>query len=383
MLRNIGGWTVVGLAAVAFGSANAQVEQRPRAVQTAQYQPAPMTGTIRQQMRPIFPPQFQAPVQAPTGFDAYKLYLAGRARRDGIREATVASTVPYLTLNSRAIELDHAQRPAPRIAGSAYMAPFAPYRREHVTVSLIRRGQSRFAEHWPHLYRIQTNYGVDPAVLMAIYGHETSYGSITGSFDLLEALATLAYEGRRRQMFENEFIATLKLIDGGVSRARLRGSFAGATGYPQFMPSAALRLRVDGDGDGYANIWTNEVDALASMANYLREAGWKRGVPWGVPTSVPATLNRAAIRSTLAPVRCPRVYQRHSRWLTTREWRSLGVVSQGRPLADEELATLIEPDGPGARAYLLTNNYRAILDYNCSNYYALSVGLLADAIAGR
>jgi lytic murein transglycosylase len=370
----------VGLGAVAFGSASAQVEQRRLPdTRTAQYQPAPAQGIPRQQMQPIYPPQ----VQAPTGFAAYKLYLAGRARREGIREATVQATVPFLQLNNRAIELDRAQRPAPRTGNTAYMAPFAPYRREHVTASLIRRGQSRFAEHWPHLHRIQTNFGVDPAVLMAIYGHETSYGSITGSFDLLDALASLAYEGRRRQMFESEFIATLKLMDGGVSRARLRGSYAGATGYPQFMPTAALRLRVDGDGDGYANIWSNEMDALASMANYLREAGWKRGVPWGVPTSVPATLNRAAIRGTLAPARCPRVYQRHSRWLTAREWRSLGVVSHGRPLADNELATLIEPDGPGSRAYLLTNNYRAILDYNCSNYYALSVGLLADAIAGR
>ncbi len=378
-MRTISGWTVVGLGAVAFGSANAQVEQGV-ALKTAQYQPPPPRTSVLQQAPRVI---YQTQTQAPTGFEAYKLYLAGRARREGIREATIRSTVPYLRLNTRAMELDRAQRPAPRTGSYAYMAPFAPYRREHVTPSLIRRGQARFAQHWPHLYRIQTSYGVDPAVLMAIYGHETSYGSITGSFDLLEALASLGYEGRRREMFEKEFIATLKLLDGGVSRARLRGSYAGATGYPQFMPTAALRLRVDGDGDGYANIWSNEVDALASMANYLREAGWKRGVPWGVPTSVPANFNRATVRSTLTPARCPRVYQRHSRWLTAREWRSLGIVSHGRPLADSELATLIEPDGPGQRAYLLTNNYRAILDYNCSNYYALSVGLLADAIAGR
>lgn len=167
------------------------------------------------------------------------------------------------------------------------------------------------------------------------------------------------------------------------SRGRLKGSYAGATGYPQFMPTSALRLRVDGDGDGNANIWSNEVDGLASIANYLRDAGWKPGVPWGVAARAPATLNRAAIRSMLNPPRCPRVYQRHSRWLSMREWRSLGVVPQGGSLADSEMATLIEPDGPGATAYLLTTNYRAILDYNCSNYYALSVGLLADAIARR
>ena len=378
-MRSISGWTLVGLAAVAFGPASAQVDPlAPRPAQP-QAQQAPVRPTvIRPAPRTFYP---QPAYAAPTGFAAYKPYLMARARREGVREATIQATIPYLQLNSRAIELDRAQQPRPRT--SNYMAPFAPYRREHVTPVLIRRGQSRFSQHWPYLYQIQSRYGVDPAVLMAIYGHETSYGSITGSFDLLEVLATLAYEGRRRHMFETEFIATLKLLDAGVSRARLRGSYAGATGYPQFMPTAALRLRVDGDGDGYANIWSNEVDGLASIANYLRDAGWKPGVAWGIPVQVPSTLNRYVVRSTLNAPRCPTVHKRHSRWLSMREWRGLGVAPLGRALPENEMATLLEPDGPGARAYLLTTNYRAILDYNCSNYYALSVGLLADAIAQR
>ena len=387
-MRLSSGWTVVGLAAVAFGPAVAQVDPlapRPSAqVQPAPVQPAPLAQPLpaRPAVTAPDPRSILYPgYSAPTGFAAYKQWLMGRARREGVREATIQAHVPQLQLNSRAIALDRAQQPVPRT--SSYMAPFAPYRREHVTPVLIRRGQSRYYEHWPSLQRVQARYGVDPAVLMAIYGHETSYGSITGSFDLLEALATLAYEGRRRAMFETEFIATLKLIDGGVSRARLKGSYAGATGYPQFMPTAALRLRADGDGDGFANIWSNELDGLASIANYLRDAGWKPGVPWGVAVRTPATLNRLAIRSMLNPPRCPRVYQRHSRWLTMREWRALGVAPLGRSLPEAEMATLLEPDGPGERAYLLTTNYRAILDYHCSNYYALSVGLLADAIAQR
>jgi membrane-bound lytic murein transglycosylase B len=115
----------------------------------------------------------------------------------------------------------------------------------------------------------------------------------------------------------------------------------------------------------------------------LRDAGWKPGVAWGIPVRAPATLNRAAIRSALTAPRCPQVYKRHSRWLSMREWRALGVAPLGRSLPDSEIASLIEPDGAGATAYLLTNNYRMILDYNCSNYYALSVGVLADAIARR
>ena len=377
--------------ALAFGPAVAQVEAQAAPLRVvAQMQPMPQQAMPQQ---PVFQrtmpvqvvrpaPAYAMPaVQVPTGFAAYKLYLAGRARSLGVREPTIQAVLPALQLNNRAIELDRAQKPTPIV--SNYMAPFAPYRREHVTPSLISRGQTRYSQQWPNLSRIQQLYGVDPAVLMAIYGHETSYGAITGSFDLLTALASLAYEGRRRAYFEDEFLATLRLVDQGVSRGRLKGSYAGATGYPQFMPTVVLRLRADGDGDGFGDIWSNEADAFASIANYLRDAGWKAGVPWGVAARVPATFNRAAVRNPLVAPRCPRVYARHSRWLSVGEWRARGVVPYGSGLAETELASLLEPDGPGSTAYLLTTNYRAILDYNCSNYYALSVGLLADAIARR
>lgn len=323
----------------------------------------------------------QPSYSAPTGFQAYKIYLAARARREGVREATIREHVPNLDLNSRAIQLDRSQPGGP--PNSSYIPPFSPYQRRHVTPDLIRRGQARYSALYGRLTQVQAHYGVDPGVVMAIYGHETSYGAVVGGFDLLEALASLAYEGRRRAMFETEFISALKLIDMGVPRWRLKGSYAGATGYPQFMPSVVLRLRADGDGDGHGDIWRSEADGLASIANYLRNAGWKPGMTWGVPVRVAPTLNRAAIRSTLRAPRCERVYSRHSRWLTVGQWRSLGVVPYSNRLADTDVATLIEPDGPGATGYLLTGNYRAILDYNCSNFYALSVGLLADAIMRR
>ena len=325
--------------------------------------------------------EYQRPAIAPTAFDGYKLRLAARARQAGVREATIQAYVPTLTLNRRAMQLDQAQPGGP--PNSNYIPPFAPYQREHVTTSLIRRGQTRYSSMYSHLNRIQSVYGVDPGVLMAIYGHETSFGAVTGGFDLLDALASLAYEGRRRELFESEFVAALKLIDIGIPRWRLKGSYAGATGYPQFMPSVVLRLRADGDGDGYANIWSSEADGLASIANYLRQAGWRPNIPWGVAVSVPSNLNRAALKSKLRAPRCERVYSRHSRWLTMREWRALGVAPYSRSLPETEMATLIEPDGPGRTAYLLTTNYRAILEYNCSNFYALSVGLLANAMTRR
>lgn len=317
----------------------------------------------------------------PSGFEGYKAYLVHRARAEGIREVTLQAHLPSLRLNARAIELDRAQRPPASVRiGSP---PLGPYLRQHVTPTLTWKGQSRYHSLWPYLFRIQTSYGVDPAVLLAIYGKETSYGAVTGSFDLLEVLASLAYEGRRRDMFEAEVLSTLKLIDAGVSRHRLKGSYAGATGYPQFMPSVILRLRADGDGDGYADIWSNEADALASIANYLRDAGWKPGVPWGTAVRVPPTLDRTRLHSTEATQKCPAVFRRHSRSLSVGEWRRLGVMPIGPGLPDTEMATLLEPEGAGETSYLLTANYRAILAYNCSNFYAMSVALLSDAIARR
>jgi lytic murein transglycosylase len=315
----------------------------------------------------------------PAGFEAYKAQLTAAARAAGVRNATIANVIPYLRPNARVIALDRAQPGGP--PNSTVIPPFAPYRARHVTPDLITRGAARFSSYRPQLAWLEQRFGVEPQVLMAIYGHETSYGRVTGTFDLLEVLATLAYEGRRRSFFEEEFIAALRLLDRGTPRSRLKGSWAGATGYPQFMPSNVLRLAIDGDGDGDANIWASEMDGLASIAAYLNDAGWKRGIHWGVPVNVPNSLDRASLRTTLVPPRCPQVFRRHSRWLTMREWRQLGVQPTGQSLPDGEMATLIEPDGQGTTAYLLTGNYRAILDYNCSNFYALSVGLLADRIA--
>ncbi|MDP9086661.1 MAG: lytic murein transglycosylase [Pseudomonadota bacterium] len=315
------------------------------------------------------------------GFAGYKQQLSQRARREGISEASIASTVPWLSLNSRVIQLDRAQ--PGNIGNPNATPPFAPYRREHVSADLIARGRSVYAANYTRLAGIQARTGVEASIPISIFGHETSYGLVTGGFDLLDALATLAYEGRRRELFESEFVAALRLLDRGTPRSRLRGSWAGATGYPQFMPSAVLRLAIDGDGDGRADIWSSQADAFASIGNFLKEAGWKAGVHWGIAVRTPPGLNRLALRNTEVASRCPRVFARHSKWLTMREWRALGVMPLGRTLPEEEPASLLEPDGPRATAYLLTVNYRAILAYNCSNFYALSVGLLADAIAAR
>ncbi|WP_265570771.1 lytic murein transglycosylase [Sphingomicrobium nitratireducens] len=312
-------------------------------------------------------------------FEGYKRELVAKARAAGISEATVA-VIPGLRLNQRSIDLDRSQ---PGGGPGTGTPAYAPYRARHVTTDIVNRGIREKADHAYTLSALERSTGVDPHVILAIYGKETSYGAVTGNFDLLEALSTLAWEGRRRELFEGEFMAALKLMDRGYTRRHLKGSYAGAAGKVQFMPSNILRLARDGDGDGFADIWNSEPDAFASIANYLVDAGWQPDVPWGIAVNVPARLDRASIASPLVPPRCEAVFKRHSRWLPMSEWRRLGVTPQGRSLSDDTLATLIEPDGPGRTAYLTTQNYRAILDYNCSNFYALTIGLVADGIARR
>ncbi len=316
--------------------------------------------------------------QSASGFRAYLPQLERQALDAGISRATVNSVFPTLDYLDQVVRLDRAQ---PGGAPGGPIPPFAPYRSKHVTSDRISNGRAKMNALRPTLSQIEAETGVPKQVMIAIYGKETNYGSYMGSTDVPSALATLAYEGRRRDFFTAEFIAALEMIDNGVPRYKLKGSWAGAMGMPQFMPSTYDRLAKDGTGDGLADIWSNETDAMTSVANYLYEAGWRRGVPWGLAVDVPGSLNRGAIGSPLSPPRCERVFDRHSEWKTLAEWRTLGLNPQSGswPNDDSIMATLLEPDGEGNTAYLLTSNYRAILDYNCSNFYALSVGLLSDA----
>ena len=317
--------------------------------------------------------------QGDGGFSAFLATLRVRAQAQGVSVATLDAVLPTLTLNDRVVALDRAQ---PGSDPNAPVSMYAPYRLAHVDAARIGRGRSVYQAQRSQLRRIEAETGVPESIMVAIWGNETNYGSYTGNFDLLRALASLAYDGRRRSLFEGEFIAALKMLDRGVSREQLKGSWAGATGNPQFLPSIYLRLARDGDGDGRVDIWSSQADTLASIANYFRDAGWRPGQPWGVAVNVPARYDRAALSNRLVSPRCPRVFARHSAWRTMAEWRTLGITPQsGTWPADSVLATLMEPDGPGNTAYLLTGNYRVILDYNCSNFYALSVGLLADAVA--
>lgn len=319
-----------------------------------------------------------APAKAQT-FDAYLQTVAQRAEAEGISRTTIQQMLGGLTPNQRVIELDQAQPGTPSAPG--VFPPLSAYIARHVDEARIGGGRRIYAQMGGLAARLEREYGVPEPILIAIYGHETAYGQVMGDFDLARALATLAWEGRRRALFEEELIALLRIADKNrYTRDQLRGSWAGAFGGPQFLPSIYLRLATDGDGDGMANLFTSPADTLASIANYLRDAGWRPGQPWGVSATVGENFDWGRLQTRLVSPVCPRVHDRHSAWRTVAEWRALGVRPQG-VIGDDVLASLFQPDGPGTPAYLLTGNYRAILEYNCSNYYAMSVGLLADEIA--
>lgn len=309
-------------------------------------------------------------------FEAYLELLKARARAEGVSASTIDRMTLGLTPNPRVIALDQNQ---PGSGTARGYPPMSGYVNTHVDAARIGGGRAIYAQHRDLLARIEAQYGVPGHIIVAIFGHETSYGRVKGDFDLARSLATLAWEGRRRELFADEFVALMKVADKGYDRSQLVGSYAGAFGNPQFLPSVYLRLAADGDGDGRADIFSNRADTFASIANYFRDAGWRPGQPWGVRAAVGSGFSVAPYRTRLVSPICPRVHERLSRWMTVGEWRAAGVIAQ-KPLADDVMASFFQPDGPGTPAWLLTGNYRAILEYNCSSYYALSVGLLADEI---
>ena len=312
-------------------------------------------------------------------FDAYLRDVATRARQQGISQRAIDQVLGGLTVNNRVIALDRDNLRSPTTNTTGF-SPLAPYLRSHNTPARIDGGVAALRRLGPLAAEVERTYGVPAQIVVAIWGHETAYGAVRGSFDLPQALASLAWEGRRRDLFEPELLATMKMVDQGVPRSSLVGSYAGAFGNPQFLPTVYLNLAVDGDRDGDRDIWNSDADTLHSVANYFKRAGWRTGQPWAVRAFVPAALNRDTLVNPVNAPTCPRVHGRHSRWMTVREWRALGVEPRAA-IGDEVMASLFEPDGPDAPAYLLTQNYRVILEYNCSNYYAMSVGLLADEIS--
>ena len=239
------------------------------------------------------------------------------------------------------------------------------------------------AQHRAVLKRASSKYRVPSPVIVSVWGLESTFGRFTGTRPTIAALATLAHDNRRAAMFRSELIDALRIIDAGdVNLVNMTGSWAGAMGQPQFMPSSYLKYAVDADGDGRRDIWRSQADAFGSIANYLKEHGWKAGERWGRAVRVPKAVEGKV--ADAAPMRLQGCAAERQMTvpLPLSRWRSLGVTTEGRAaLPKSKLpASLVRA---GSRSFLVYENYESILAYNCAHAYALSVALLSDRVGGR
>lgn len=256
-----------------------------------------------------------------------------------------------------------------------FTTPIWDYLASLVDSRRIADGRALLSQHRALLDQVSAQYGVDPATIVAVWGVESDYGRVFGKRPLLQSLATLSCNGRRQPFFKGELLALLKLIDkGDLNPDGLTGSWAGAFGHTQFMPSTYARIAVDGDGDGRRDLVASIPDALASTANYLKQSGWRTGQPWGVEVRIPANFNAAlAGRGKRKPLA---------------DWRALGVtLADGKPLqvpaiADDSNAAVLLPAGAKGPALLVFRNYDAIYSYNAAESYALAIATLADRLRG-
>lgn len=317
-------------------------------------------------------------IPAADGFPIWLTNYKAGAQARGLKPEWLEAALSGATYSQRVVSLDRNQ---PDDSGKRNV--FADYLGRQLTQQRIDDGLARAQQERDVLRRVSAQTGVPAEIIVAIWGMETSYGRVMGGFDLPSAIATLAYDGRREALFTRELDSLVRMVgEKGVRRDQLTGSWAGAFGQSQFLPSSYLAHAADGDGDGRADIWNSRADTFASIGGYLKDRGWQAGVPWGFKVGVPQGFDRASVANPVKPTQCIRPLERHSRWLPAAEWRAKGFVPLNAQWpADGVEMTLVEPDGPGEGAYLTTRSYRAILEYNCSNFYALSVALLGNAVA--
>jgi membrane-bound lytic murein transglycosylase B len=281
----------------------------------------------------------------------------------GIMESTYDRAVLGISLNPRIEELNEKQ--------PEFVRPIWEYLASILTEARISRGQQLIAANADLFARLQDQYGVPPEVLTAIWAVETGYGQNEGTYNLFEALATLAYEGPRMDYGRRQFIAALKIAEiEHRDPVTMKSSWAGAFGHTQFVPTTFLESAVDGDGDGKRDVWDSPADALASAANYLKRSGWRAGESWGEEVQLPSGFAYdTADPETKKPIS---------------EWAGLGVRKiSGHPLTDSgDLAAIYLPAGYRGPAFLVRNNFNAILKYNAAGSYALAIGLLSDRFKG-
>ena len=294
-------------------------------------------------------------------FGAWLSMVRQEALGSGIRQKTLDSALEDLKPISPVIELADNQ-PEAELTFDQYLGRI-------LSEDRIARGRKKLSDSRRLLAKIAEAYGVQPRFLVALWGIETDFGRATGSFPVIDSLVSLVYGGRRSSFFRKELFHALRILDEGhISLARMKGSWAGAMGQLQFMPSTFRLFAVDFDRDGRIDIWESKEDVLASAANYLSQSGWRRGQTWGQQALLPEHADLAL--SELKKEKRPS------------DWQALGVSTMDGSdfLLPDSLSSIVRPDGLTGRAFLVYNNYHVIYKWNHSENFALSVGILSDRI---
>ena len=297
------------------------------------------------------------------GFARWIARFEPRARAAGISADVLRAAFAGIDYDSDVIRRDRTQ--------SEFTKTIWEYLDSAASDTRIANGKAALARHRATLERLEAQYGVPAEVVTAIWGLESAYGTFRGNSDVIQSLATLAYDGRRGAFFEDQLIAALKILQSGdVAPRDMKGSWAGAMGHTQFIPTSYLAYAVDGTGDGRRDIWGEDpTDALASAAAYLARHGWTRGQPWGLEVRLPAGFDYTQTGERVEK--------------SAAEWRAMGVTTaEGAALPDHGPGALRLPAGAQGAAFLTFRNFRVLERYNSADAYVIGVGHLADRIAG-
>lgn len=323
-------------------------------------------ASLRPKLRPaaITAEVNEARTRAAASFEAWMRAFRPRALSQGISARTFDRAFAQARFNQDVIARDRNQ--------SEFNRAIWDYLDSAVSDKRVANGRAALQQHRAVLDRIEARYGVEREVVVAVWGMESAYGEVRGDIRIVDALATLAHDGRRGAFFEQQLIAALKILENGdTSPENMTGSWAGAMGHTQFIPTSYLAYAVDFDGDGRRDIWSDDpTDALASTAAYLDRFGWIKGMPWGVEVQLPDGFDHATARRDIK--RMPS------------DWARLGVVGMdGRAVRDFGAASLLLPAGARGPAFLISKNFEVIERYNTADAYVMGVGHLSDRLAGR
>jgi len=322
----------------------------------------PLAVSAEEQKKPDF-----------SGWADFMVALKQDALAEGISEQTVNLVLSNLEPDPRVIRFDRSQ--------PEFVQTLDQYLSQRINQNRIDAARKNYQIHRQELEKVADVYGVPAKVIVSFWGLESNFGRYMGKYSVVRSLATLTYDPRRSAFFRKELMHALRILDEGhIEPEQFVGGWAGAMGQNQFMPSSFRNFAVDFDGDGRKNIWSSKLDVWASIAQYLTERGWQSGGTWGVEVELPEGFDFSDHKLKKQPRGC-RALRYLSEEKSASDWWAEGVTNKSRnQLSETESLALLEPEEGSNKSWLVAANYRVILDYNCANKYALSIGMLSDLV---